>query len=119
MFQFTSRLNIHTPLRIRFWDPVLERLRALSPGARIALLLDPRHGERPVERARALGAEAINPHFSMVTPDLLGEAHAAGMAVYPYTVDPAGEMRRLLDLGVDGLFTNLPDRMRAILHEES
>lgn len=102
-----------------FWDPVLVRLRALSPGARIALLLSPRHPERAIERARALGAEAINPHFSMVTPELLGEAHAAGMAVYPYTVDPEPEMRRLLDLGVDGLFTNLPDRMRAILHEDS
>ena len=47
------------------------------------------------------------------------EAHAAGLAVYVFTVDPADQMRHFLEMGVDGLFTNLPDRMAAILREES
>ena len=38
-----------------FFDPVLERLRALEPAARIAFLLSPRDAERPFERARAVG----------------------------------------------------------------
>jgi glycerophosphoryl diester phosphodiesterase len=42
-------------------------------------------------------------------------AHAEGLAVYPYTVDAEDDMRRLLDLGVDGLFTNYPDRLRALI----
>ncbi|MBW2315082.1 MAG: glycerophosphodiester phosphodiesterase [Deltaproteobacteria bacterium] len=102
-----------------FYDPVLERLRALSPGARIALLISRRFPDRAVQRAQALGAEAINPEASITTPELVEEAHAAGLAVYVFTVDPAGEMRRFLEMGVDGLFTNLPDRMYAILHEDS
>ena len=40
---------------------------------------------------------------------------AQGLAVYPYTVDAEDDMRRLLDLGVDGLFTNYPDRLRALI----
>jgi glycerophosphoryl diester phosphodiesterase len=50
-----------------------------------------------------------------VDPELVESAHGAGLAVYVFTVDDAEEMRRLLDLGVDGLFTNHPGRMRAIL----
>ncbi len=98
-----------------FYDPVLARLRALSPDARLALLLSRKFPVRMVERARALGAEAVNPEDSLVTRELVREAHAAGLAVYVFTVDDPAEMRRLLDLGVDGLFTNVPARMRALV----
>jgi len=114
-----SRGLLDQTLFSSFYDPVLLRLRALSPGARIALLISERFPEGAVRRARALGAEAINPEASIVTPALVREAHGAGLAVYVFTVDPSEEMRRFLDMGVDGLFTNRPDRMVAIVHEDS
>jgi glycerophosphoryl diester phosphodiesterase len=98
-----------------FYDSVLARLRALSPEARIALLLSPEHADEPLERARRLGAEAINPWRGLVRRELVEAAHAAGLAVYVFTVDELPEMQRLLALGVDGLFTNFPQRMRALL----
>jgi glycerophosphoryl diester phosphodiesterase len=98
-----------------FHDPVLARLRELSAGVRTALLLSPRHPERPFERARALGAEALNPSLSLATPDLIGAAHGEGLAVYVYTVDAERDMRRLLAEGADGLFTNYPGRLRALV----
>jgi glycerophosphoryl diester phosphodiesterase len=98
-----------------FHDTVLARLRDLSPAARIALLLSPQSAENPIERARALEAEAINPWRGLVRRELVEAAHSAGLAVYVFTVDDVAEMQRLLALGVDGLFTNFPDRMRALL----
>jgi len=98
-----------------FYDSVLEVLRGVSPEARIALLISPRLPQGAVDRARRVGAEALNPERSLVDPELVESAHGAGLAVYVFTVDDAEEMRRLLDLGVDGLFTNHPGRMRAIL----
>lgn len=98
-----------------FYDPVLERLRAHAPEVRIALLLSRRYPVKPIDRAHALGAEAINPEDPLVTPELVAEAHAAGLRVHPFTVDDEARMRELLDWGVDGLFTNVPDRMRRLL----
>jgi glycerophosphoryl diester phosphodiesterase len=106
---------LHSVLFSCFEDAVLERLRALEPGARLALLVSHRSAQRPLARARALGAEALNPWFGLARPDLVREAHAEGLAVYPYTVDDEVEMRRLLERGVDGLFTNYPDRLRRLL----
>jgi len=98
-----------------FRDSVLSELRRLSPAARLATLVDPRHPDRLLERAETVGSEAINPHFGLVTHELVERAHGAGLAVFPYTVDDAEQMQRQLEMGVDGLFTNRPDRMRDTL----
>ena len=100
-----------------FYDPVLARLRERSAEARIALLISPRAPVAIFERAARVGAEAINPEVSLVTADLVAEAHAAGLKVYPYTANERAEMERLLDCGVDGLITNHPSRLHALLRE--
>ena len=55
----------------------------------------------------------------LVTPELIKHAHAHGVEVHVWTIDDEAEMERLLDLGVDGLVTNFPARMRALLLRRS
>ncbi len=95
-----------------FCDGVLGRLRALSSQARLAVLVSARRPAGALERARAVGAEALNPWFGLANTDLIDRAHGEGFAVYPYTVDALADLRRCLEVGVDGLFTNYPDRLR-------
>ncbi len=94
---------------------VLANVRARSAQARVGLLLSPADPGSPIERAQALGAEAINPHVLLASTELVEAAHAADLAVYVYTVDAPETMQRLIDAGVDGLFTNTPDCMREYL----
>jgi glycerophosphoryl diester phosphodiesterase len=98
-----------------FYDGVLHDLRRAGADARIALLLSRRSVHGWPERARALGAEAVNPELPLVDRPFVERAHAEGLAVYVFTVDPLPEMERLVALGVDGLFTNVPDRMRGLV----
>ncbi len=51
----------------------------------------------------------------VVTPRFLRAAHRAGIAVQVWTVNDAGSMVRLLDMGVDGLMTDRPALLRKIL----
>ena len=110
-----SRGQLERTLFSSFYDTVLQSLRRAAPEARIGCLLSPREEAGWLERARSLGAEAVNPSIVLASPELVRTAHAEGLAVYVYTVDEPEDMRRLLDAGVDGLFTNFPERMRALL----
>lgn len=60
-------------------------------------------------------AQGVGPHFSDVDATMVATAHERGLVVHPYTVNAPAEMRRLIDLGVDGMFTDYPDVLRSIL----
>jgi glycerophosphoryl diester phosphodiesterase len=107
-----SRGLLQSTLFSSFSDDVLSRLRALSADSRLAVLVSARCPHAPLDRARSVGAEALNPWYGLAHSDWIDAAHAAGFAVYPYTVDAIDEMRSCLDAGVDGLFTNYPERLR-------
>ncbi len=59
-------------------------------------------------RAYAVG---VGPYKGDVDTQLVEAAHARCLHVHPYTVNEEHEMKALIELGVDGMFTNFPDRL--------
>ena len=51
----------------------------------------------------------------LVTPQLLDHCHGHGIQIHVWTIDEVAEMAELLDLGVDGLVTDHPERLAALL----
>ena len=86
-----------------------------------------------VEAAAGQGFDALSPihgspfrsgvddsaYVPFVTAQLVQSAHAAGLGVIPYFVDDVATMVALLELGVDGLITNHPARLRGVLRSRS
>ncbi|NLE44630.1 MAG: glycerophosphodiester phosphodiesterase [Chloroflexi bacterium] len=62
--------------------------------------------------------EAHHPHHAMVDDRYMARARARGVAVNVWTVDDPDEMQRLIDLGVGGFFTNVPDVLHHILQTQ-
>lgn len=50
-----------------------------------------------------------------VTREIVQSAHSRGLKVIPWTVDDRATMEYLIDLGVDGIITNYPDRLREVM----
>jgi glycerophosphoryl diester phosphodiesterase len=57
--------------------------------------------------------------LKVVTGRLLRQAHGDGLGVHVWTVNRADRMRRLFDLGVDGLLSDVPGRARRVLDERA
>jgi glycerophosphoryl diester phosphodiesterase len=64
-------------------------------------------------------AVGIGPSKSDVDAALVEAAHALCLDVHPYTVNETAEMEALIALGVDGMFTNFPDRLEELLGERA
>lgn len=99
-----------------FDDKSLERLRAINPKLRLALLFgreNPLRGEPPA------GVEVIGPEWNLILADksLVRDAHIAGRQVVVWTVDAIPTTRQMIDARVDGIITNRPDMIRALLDE--
>jgi len=67
-----------------------------------------------VARSAAIGCRVLQPGNGVTTPELVAAAHRAGMEVNPFYADDPGEMRRLIECGVDGILTNWPDRLQRL-----
>lgn len=63
--------------------------------------------------ATQLKASSLNISSEFVDAQLLADAKKRGLAVYVYTVNDIDECRRLAAMGVDGVFTDFPDRLLA------
>ena len=60
-------------------------------------------------------ALGIGPSRVSVDTQLVDAVHDYGLVIHPYTVNDEAGMKRMIALGVDGMFTDYPDRLRQLL----
>ena len=64
------------------------------------------------------GITACMPYYRALTPEVVAEIKSFNISIYPWTVDEPDDFQTMLDLGVDGILTNHPDRLKMILKPE-
>ncbi len=64
-----------------------------------------------IDFAAAINAFSVHPNFVNVHPALVEDVHVRGMKMYAYTVNERDDIARMHAMGVDGVFTNYPDRV--------
>lgn len=92
-----------------FHHPELARFAALRPEIRLGALT----ATIPLTLAAfaaELGAWSLNCDLDFVDTALVMDAHRRGLKVLVYTVDQPADLAALAAMGVDGIFTNRPDR---------
>jgi len=85
-----------------------EELAPLTKEIPIALLSSKSRGL--TQSATNLGATAIHPRRDIVTRRLVNSAHDAKLSVHVWTVNDPAELAHFQAMGVDGIFTDFPER---------
>lgn len=101
-----------------FIPPVLRKFRELDIDIATALLYE-FDLVSAVEVAKKLGCTAINPQLHFVGEDLVSQCHREGLQINPWVVNTSQDMKRFIALGVDGIITDVPQRLLKIIkHSE-
>jgi len=59
--------------------------------------------------------QALHPFLNEVTPTLVEKVHLEGRRVHVWTVNEKSDFKRLLEAGVDGIFSDNPGSLRTLL----
>jgi len=96
-----------------FAHPAVAFLKERLPWLRVATLYNGREWQKQdmLAPALAMGAEAIHPGVALTTAELVTRAHDAGLRVNVWTANRVATIRKLIAWGVDGLFSDYPERV--------
>lgn len=97
-----------------FDHDALRLLRHVLPEARIGVLSETTGLERALACAAEIGAENVHPPIFLVTNAVVSRAHEAALKVWTWTVNQDETIRRAIDLDVDGIFSDFPERVVAL-----
>jgi glycerophosphoryl diester phosphodiesterase len=87
---------------------------ASGPSAWTGMDVDDFGGSVP-RMVKAFGCAIWSAYFGEVDGALVEEAHDLGLKVIVWTVNAPGTMKALIAMGVDGIITDYPDRLRAVM----
>lgn len=94
----------------------LRYIKELEPGIKIGLLYHLRmdHHEKLPE---AVGKDvySLHPNYTTLEPEDIRRAQAAGLLVYAWTVNTDELMKQALEDGVDGIITDYPGKLLALM----
>ena len=69
--------------------------------------------EGMIDDALGVGADLLGLFHGAVDAEVVARAHAAGLPVFVWTVNDEADVRRAVEIGVDGIITDYPARTQA------
>ena len=95
---------------------VLREVRKTALPVRLGLITD--KTAAPAIEMDALGfpVDIYSPSYELVTPELISWCHFRQIAVIPWTINDVSEMQKLVDMGVDGIISDYPNKFKALVY---
>lgn len=98
-----------------FEPAVLKSIVNAENRSRIALLTEKLLTQKAWEYCKDLSLFSWNPDYRSLTEGRVQEMHSKNIRVFPYTVNSLSDAKRLVEMGVDGFFTDDPALMISLL----
>ncbi|ADV48301.1 glycerophosphodiester phosphodiesterase [Cellulophaga sp. E16_2] len=93
------------------WEE-LKLMRIENATIALAVLIENDDPREAIPLAKELKAIAINPDYEKLDLEIANEIRAAGFKIYPWTVNKPEAIEEMKRIGVDGMFTNFPERIK-------
>ena len=101
---------------ISFDQSTLAALRQVDTSLMMGLLVEEPSTDLP-KTAIELGVRQLCPRVDLINTELVDAAHRLDLQVVTWTGDDPQQIRDVVAAGVDGIISNFPDRVQAILED--
>lgn len=123
VLQIVESMDAESHVVIQSFDPeTVRRVKLLNSSVPTALVVGKLpttpsrvRARRMVREVLAVGANILSVWHAVLTPQFFEEMRRRGLSVWTWTVDERIVMRDLIQMGVQGLITNYPDRLNETL----
>jgi glycerophosphoryl diester phosphodiesterase len=89
-------------------------VKKINPNITTAFLVEEAKGVMANITSLGYKPEIYSPYYKMVTQNVVEETHKMGMKIIPWTVNEEASMKALIQMGVDGIITDYPDKIRPV-----
>lgn len=120
VYDVVAEMNVTTRTTLQSFDMrTLQVAEEEGWPVRLALLIGQGEDEGLNQNIERLGfrPDIYSPDHRLVDQRMIIRAHGWGMDVIPWTVNDTSEMRRLHEMGVDGLITDYPNRGQFLVEQ--
>ena len=97
-----------------FLPTVLSEIKNIAPDVEVGVLLE-EWDDGYLDMARRIEAYALLPPYTIVTRKLVDKIKGSGYALIVWTVNDLREAEKLLEMGVDGIITDDPCKLREVV----
>ncbi len=111
------RIEDKTVITTRYVENII-RLKEIDPTIDCALLQKERTPNEYFKLLLELDLNTAQIRSSALEPSFLNICHEKGIRVFYFYADEPDKMKKVINLGVDGILTNYPDRLKQILAKE-
>ena len=111
------RADLLNKVSIQSFDlRALREVRKTALPVRLSLITD--KTADPAKEMDALGfpVDIYSPSYELVTPELISWCHFRQIDVIPWTINDLEEMQTLVDMGVDGIISDYPNKFKALVY---
>lgn len=109
---FLDKVNLQS-----FDINILEEIHKQDPSMKIALLNDGNESIMEKREQLSFKPEIISPYFLLLHKELVMSLQEEGYKVIPWTVNTESDLKRMLEFKVDGIITDYPNRLIALLNK--
>lgn len=112
VFDEIEALKIADRSCIQSFDPrSLEAIHKLNAKQTTALLVENDNGFSKNLKRLTFKPTIYSPYFLLISKATVDSSHAENIKIIPWTVNDTAAMRQLINIGVDGIITDYPDRV--------
>ena len=98
---------------------ILEEIKVQYPKMVVALLVDEDEIIKDKLSKLSFKPEILSPYYKLLNPKNVSKFKSVGFDIIPWTINQEEDLKYMIELKVDGIITDYPDRLMKIINAQS